>query len=339
PKISVQADADIKKKKPIVETKIEPEIPGAEEIRRSFEVHDQVKTVVKSLLEDVRMGQTVDTDQAKESVESFINSFVKDHNALLCLTQLKSKDDYTVAHSINVCILSLAFGRHLQLSKEDLGFLGLGGLLHDIGKMKIPLEILNKPGKLTDPEFEIMKSHVILATEILEKSNDFPSKSHEPIVQHHERVSGKGYPFGLQGSQIGLFGHILAIMDVYDAMTTNRVYRKATPPHEAIKMIYEGSSTDFDKEIVEHFIKTIGIFPIGSQVEINHADIGMIMSNNPENTLRPTVLLLYDSNRQKYKPPRMIDLTEKDIFSNKIKWSVTKVFGRIDEEQFSSLCR
>jgi putative nucleotidyltransferase with HDIG domain len=333
-----EAEGPGRRKKPLPEIKETPEIPGADEIRRSFEVRNQVKTVVKSLLEDVRMGQTIDTTQAKESVESAINSLINDQNALLCLTQLRSQDEYTVSHSINVCILSLAFGRHLKLSREQLGFLGLGTLLHDIGKMKIPLEILNKPGKLTDPEFEIMKSHVILGKEVMEATKDFPSEAMELLLQHHERISGKGYPYGLQGNQISLFGQIISIMDVYDAMTTNRVYRKATPPHEAIKMIYEGISTDFAKEMVENFIKTIGIFPIGSQVEINHADIGMVMSSNPENTLRPTVLLLYDSKRQRYRPPRMIDLTEKDLFSNKIKWSVTKVFGPIEEEQLAKLC-
>jgi putative nucleotidyltransferase with HDIG domain len=337
-KVVAEAEVPIKKRKPLSETEEKPAIPGADELLRSFEVRNQVKVVVKSLLGDVRMGQTIDTAQAKESVESAINSLINDQNALLCLTQLRSQDEYTVSHSINVSILSLAFGRHLKLSPEQLGFLGLGTLLHDIGKMKIPLEILNKPGKLTDPEFEIMKSHVILGKEVMEATKDFPSEAMELLLQHHERISGKGYPFGLQGHQIGLFGQIVSIMDVYDAMTTNRVYRKATPPHEAIKVIYEGISKDFEKEMVEHFIKTIGIFPIGSQVEINHADIGMIMSTNPDNTLRPSVLLLYDSKRQRYRPPRIIDLTEKDLFTNKIKWSVTKVFGPIDEEQLAKLC-
>jgi putative nucleotidyltransferase with HDIG domain len=314
-----------------------PPLPGAENIRNAIAVQDQAKTVINSILEDIRIGKSIETTEAKNTVESMINSLIDDNNALLCLTKLKSHDEYTVSHSINVSILALAFGRQMNLSREEIEILGLGALLHDIGKMKIPPEILNKPGKLTDEEFEIMKNHVLLAVEVLENTRDFPRAAYEPVLQHHEKISGKGYPKGLKNGQIGLFGKILSIVDVYDAMTTDRVYRKATPPHEALKWIYEGSGKDFEKEMVEHFIKTIGIFPIGTQVEINRSDIGMVISTNPENVLKPDILLLFDSQKQKYRPPRLIDLAEKDLFSNKNKWSITKVFGPMDEIQFQSL--
>jgi putative nucleotidyltransferase with HDIG domain len=311
-------------------------LPDAGNFRRAMAVHDQAKTVITSILNDIRIGRSINTSEAKKSVTSMIGSLLDDNNALLCLTKLKSHDEYTVSHSINVSILALAFGRHLQLNPEKLEVLGLGALLHDIGKMKIPTEVLNKPGKLTDPEFEIMKSHVLLALEVLENTSGFPPEARDVVIQHHEKLSGKGYPYGLKNGQISLFGKLLAIVDVYDAMTTDRVYRRATPPHESIKWIYEWSSKDFELELVEHFIKTIGIFPIGSQVEINRQSIGLVISNNPENAMKPSVLLLYDDQKQKYRPPRMIDLTEKDIFSNKNRWSITKVFGPMEKASFES---
>jgi putative nucleotidyltransferase with HDIG domain len=336
-KLTVTPEIHEEKKIRLRETPDSPSTPGPENIRRALELHDQAKEVIGDILEDVRIGQIIQTIKAKKTVESIITSLIEDKNALLCLIQLRSKDEYTVSHSINVSILSMAFGRRLKLSKEELELLGLGALLHDIGKMKVPLEILNKPGKLSDAEFEIMKKHVLYSAELLKNTEDFPSGALDLVLQHHERVSGKGYPFGLKGSQISLFGSIVSIVDVYDAITTNRVYRSSTPPHEAIKWIYEWSSADFDKQLVEHFIKTVGIFPIGSQVEINHSDIGVVLSSNPENALKPSVLLLYDSKKQPYRPPRMIDLMEKDLFSNKSRWSVTKMLGPVDKEKMASL--
>lgn len=277
--------------------------PEVKEIRRSLEIHDQTKAVIGSILGDVRLGRTIETVKAKKAVESIIDNLMNDQNALLCLTQLKSRDEYTVYHSINVCILSLAFARRLGLQKAELGILGLGALLHDIGKMKTPLEVVNKPGKLTDPEFEIMKSHVRLGKNLLKITPGFPAEALDLVIQHHERHNGKGYPFGLIGNQISLLVGIVSIIDVYDAITTHRVYRGLMAPQEALKWIYQWSLTDFDPHLVERFIKTIGIYPVGSMVEINHSDIGMVMSSNYENALQPNVLLLYNGQKQKYAPP------------------------------------
>lgn len=311
--------------------------PEVKEIRRSLEIHDQTKAVIGSILGDVRLGRTIETVKAKKAVESIIDTLMNDQNALLCLTQLKSRDEYTVYHSINVCILSLAFARRLGLQKDELGFLGLGALLHDVGKMKIPLEVLNKPGKLTDLEFEIMKSHVLLGKDLLENTPGFPAEALELVIQHHERHNGKGYPFGLIGNQISLLGGIVSIVDVYDAITTNRVYRGPMAPQEALKWIYQWSLTDFDPHLVERFIKTIGIYPVGSLVEINHADIGMVMSGNYENALQPNVLLLYNGQKQKYDPPLIVDLREIDPQRNKIRWSVSKVFGPIEKKELTGI--
>ncbi|MBI5603908.1 MAG: HD-GYP domain-containing protein [Deltaproteobacteria bacterium] len=309
--------------------------PTGEELRRALEVHHKAKEVVKNIINDIRLGQSIKTDEAKELVEAIITSLMEDKNALLCLSGLNTRDEYTAVHSINVCILAVAFGRELKLVLGDLQKLGLGGLLHDVGKIKIPLEILNKPGRLTDSEFEIMKNHVLLGQDLLEKQGGFPSESIDVVLQHHERFNGEGYPFGLKSSQITLFGGIAAIVDVYDAITSDRIYRSSMPPHEAIKKLYEWSSALFDRPLVEHFIKTIGIYPVGSQVEINHSDIGVVVSNRHEDVLRPCVLLVLDNQNQKYRPPRLIDLAEKDPYYNRHLWSVTKIFNSVQKELLS----
>lgn len=247
-------------------------------------VRNQAKQVLVNVIEDVRLGQSIKTDEAQKAVNSIVDSLMEDKDALLCLSQLKSRDQYTVFHSLNVLILSVAFGRQLGLGVDDLQMVGLGGLLHDSGKMKIPLEILNKPGKLTDSEFALVKNHVRLGKELLEKSGDFPKKALNFILQHHERYNGIRIP-----------------------------------------------------SLVEHFIKTIGIYPTGSIVEINHSDVGIVVSNNEENVLKPSVLLLFDKQKTKYQPPRLIDLKEKLPDFNTPLWSVSKVLGPFKEELLGSL--
>lgn len=312
-------------------------ILGADGLRKAIMVRNQTKKVITTVLEDIRLGQSIKTDEAQKAVNSIIDSLMEDKEALLCLSQLKSRDEYTVFHSLNVLILSVAFAKQLGLGVDDLQLIGLGGLLHDIGKMKIPLEILNKPGKLTDSEFVIMKNHVLLSKEIIEKSGDFPQKTMDFVLHHHERYNGKGYPFGLTGEAISLFGRIAAIVDVYDAITSDRVYHSALATTEAIKKIFEWSKTDFDQSLVEHFIKTIGIYPTGSIVEINQSDVGMVVSNNQENALKPSVLLLWDKQKHKYQPPRLIDLQEQLPDRNKPLWAVSRVFGPFKEEYTDSL--
>lgn len=337
PKVEVQTDTSPKAKTLAEKLKEKPSSPDPDDLRRAMAVHNQAKAVISSILEDVRMGKSIETTLAKKSVESLVSSLIDDNNALLCLTKLKSHDEYTVSHSINVSILALAFGRQLDIGLTKLEILGLGALLHDIGKMKINPEVLNKPGKLTEEEFEIMKGHVLLGVEILEQTDGFPQDAIEPVIQHHEKIGGRGYPAGLKDAQISLYGKIMSIVDVYDAMTTDRVYRKATPPHEALKWIYLGGGNDFEQEMVAQFIKTIGIYPIGSQVEINRGHVGLVMSTNPEDALKPSVLLLYDNQKQKYKPPRLINLTEKELFTNKTMWSITKVFGPLAQESLDNI--
>jgi putative nucleotidyltransferase with HDIG domain len=321
----------------ILETKepVAPVLSGqvslVEEFSMAREVHDQTKQVVDQILEDARLGKSIDSSGAKEAVENIIDSVIRNRDALVCLAQIKNKDEYTALHSLNVSILSVAFGRNLLLPREALQILGIGGLLHDIGKMKISLEILNKPARLTDEEFHQMKKHVHYGTEILGRIPRFPPKGVQMVGQHHERYGGHGYLKGLRGEQLSLFGQIATIVDVYDAITSDRVYRRGVLPHEAVKRMFEWSPRDFDRSLLENFIKCFGIYPVGSLVEVNHSEVGIVVAANREKALKPNVLLIMKKGGEKYSPSRMVELSEKDPSTQQDLWKITNALDAVQE--------
>lgn len=285
---------------------IEEELPRAREIER------ETRVLLGTIIDDARMGRLIDTPRAKAAVAGLVGSILRNPDALICLNHLKEKDQYTALHSIRVCVLALAFGRHLDLTEEELNVLGLGALLHDIGKTKIPPEILNKPGRLTTEEFELMKSHVPRGVEILEKTPGIPPRAIEVAAGHHERFDGSGYAMGLSGSQIGLFGQIGAIVDCYDAITSDRAYHTGMSAHDALRKMYEWRRKDFDDRLVENFIQCMGIYPIGSVVEMNTGSIGVVISVNRKRRLRPRVALVLDAQKQPYASVRVVDLMQEE---------------------------
>jgi len=283
-------------------TSLEEEIPQA----RTIEV--ETKNVIYSIMDDVRIGRSIDTATAKKVVSEMVESIIRNPDALVCLNQLKNKDEYTALHSLRVCILALAFGRHLEFSIDELNVLGVGALLHDVGKMKVPNEILNKPGKLTDQEFDLMKSHVPRGVEILERTKGIPVASIEVARSHHERFDGSGYASGLKGDQIGLFGQIGAIVDCYDAITSDRAYHTGLSAHDALRKLYEWRHKDFQPILVEQFIQCMGIYPIGSLVEMSTGSIGVVVSVNRLRRLRPRVALVLDAEKRPLTQTKIIDL-------------------------------
>ena len=321
----------LEKKEPAAAAAFAGQTSLAEKFSMAREVHDQTKLVVNQILEDARLGKSIDSSGAKAAVETIIDCVIGDRDALLCLAQIKNKDEYTALHSLNVSILSVAFGRSLSLPLEALQILGIGGLLHDIGKMKIPLEILNKPDRLTDEEFHQMKNHVRYGTEILGRIPHFPPKGVQMVGQHHERYGGHGYLKGLRGEQLSLFGQIATIVDVYDAITSDRVYRRGVLPHEAVKRMFEWSPRDFDRGLLENFIKCFGIYPVGSLVEINQSEVGIVVGADREKALKPNILLIMKKGKENYSPARMVQLTEKDPSTQQDLWEITKVLDPIQE--------
>lgn len=287
---------------------IEQEMGPAREAER------KTRNVIYNIMEDVRLGRSINTDTAKSVVRDMTESIIRNPDALVCLSQLKSKDEYTALHSLRVCILALAFGRHLGLDTGELNVLGLGALLHDIGKMRIPNEILNKPGKLTDEEFTLMKSHVPEGVRILEQTSGIPDRAIDVARYHHERFDGSGYASGLKGPEITDYGQIGAIVDCYDAITSDRAYHQGMSAHDALKRMYEWRIKDFHPGMIEQFIQCMGIYPIGSLVEMTTGSIGVVATINRERRLRPKVVLVLTPDKTPYNPVKVVDLyrTEND---------------------------
>jgi len=281
-----------------------------DELEVAAETTVQTKNVIYNILEDARLGRSIDAAGAKEAVSNMAQSIIRNPDAMICLSQLKVKDEYTALHSLRVSILALVFGRHLGLDEEGLNLLGLGALLHDVGKMKVPNEILNKPGRLTEKEFDLMRSHVPEGVKILEETSGIPSISIDVARYHHERTAGGGYAKGLKGDEISHFGKIGGIVDCYDAITSDRVYHQGMSSHGALKKMYEWRHKDFDSVLIEQFIQCMGIYPIGSLVEMNTGSIGVVATINRERRLRPRVVMILTPDKLPMRPPKVIDLMD-----------------------------
>lgn len=278
------------------------------ELPRAVQVVGETRGYVADLLEEVRLGGSVNTRAARERVESIVESVVRTPNALVLLTSLKNKDTYTAQHCVNVSILAVVFGRHLGLPRAELELLGLAGLLHDVGKMRVPLKILNKPGRLSAEELAVMKRHPDLGRDILAQSSDLPAAVLDAAQFHHERSDGNGYPHGLTGDQISRLTMIVAIVDFYDAVTSDRVYHAGMAPHHALDMMYRRAPKAFDRDLFAEFMRCLGIYPVGSVVRLDTNEVGVVTTADPRRHLRPVVLLLLDPAQKPYNRPRYLNL-------------------------------
>lgn len=298
------------------------------ELKIGRKIHKRARGFIDKALEDVRLGQSVNTEDAKELVTEIAKSITRSPHAMVWLTNLKERDEYTSIHCMNVCIMAVSFGRSLGLEKSELEVLGLGGLLHDLGKILVPLEILNKPGKLTPEEFEVIKTHPVEGHRILKEQGDVPDVVLDIVMHHHERRNGKGYPSQLDGDQINNFTRIVAIVDVYDAITSDRCYHDAITPYDALRNMYEWVNEDFDKEIIENFIQCLGIYPIGSVVELNLGHVGIVVSASEKSKLRPIVLLILNSKGESFPSPKLINLAHPKWKTGAQKLEVKRILSK-----------
>ena len=281
-----------------------------EELPIAHEAYRSAKHIVQGAMQDVRIGRAIDTDQVSRVVTGLVDSILRNRDALVSLSRLKSFDEYTFFHSVNTAILALALGRTLGLSREALHLLGSGTLLHDIGKMKIPLEILNKPGRFDPHEFEVMKQHALRGVEILTATTGFGEEIVRPALEHHERVDGTGYPYGRHRSELTQFGLITSVVDIYDAMTSDRCYHKGMPSHQALQHLYEiGREGHLDSRYVQQFIQCVGVYPVGSCVLLNTGEAGIVSQLHHQQPVNPKVILVRDAQRQ-WTKPNPIDLSE-----------------------------
>lgn len=282
-----------------------------EELPRAQLLFLEARTEAHRLLTEVRSGKPVDAEQAVKVVDGMISSIFRNPDALANLSRLKSFDDYTFHHSVNVAVLSILLGKNLGLTSEELRKLGIGAILHDVGKMRVPQEILHKPGKLTAPEYETMKTHTLMGAKLLLQADGLSADCSAVTLNHHERYGGNGYPQGSQGMKIGKFGLISAIADVYDAMTSDRVYCKGVASHIALRKVYEWSKSEFHPIYAQKFIQAIGVYPVGTVVKLDTGELGVVFLQNRSNLLRPWVRLFRDQYGHDYPERFEVDLLDR----------------------------
>lgn len=297
-----------------------------DEVARARRLHGEANKLVRNMMEDIRLGQQIQLDRVEPLVEGMVDSIFRNQDALLPLARLKNHDDYTFEHSVSVCALLVAFGRGMKMSKEVIKEMALGGLMHDVGKARIPDSILNKPAKLNDDEFARMQGHVAQGVVLLQAMPGISRIALEVTGQHHERFDGTGYPRKLAGEQISLYGQMAAIVDVYDAISSERIYHKGMSPTQALKKLLEWSSHHFDPKLVQSFIRAIGIYPTGTLVQLESKRLGVVVEQNEGNLLEPVVRIFYHAGQQYYIPPEIVDLAKVQdriaSFENYEKWNI-----------------
>jgi len=279
-----------------------------DEIVRAKQLIGEAKRATKKLMHDVKLGKRMEMSQVETIVDKMTESVLRNGDALVSLLRIKDVDEYTYLHSMAVSALCISFAQGLDLDATKIKQIGIGGLLHDIGKMKVPLEILNKPGPLSDKEFEIMKRHVKDGESTLQEYPNLDQSCTCVTSHHHERLDGTGYPDGLKGDQISLFGQIAAIVDIYDALSSERCYKKAMTPTEALRKLFEWSQSYLNRELVEKFVAHLGIYPIGTLVRLENSLLAVVVAPSEDSLLYPIVRVVYDTKNAKRLMPFEIDL-------------------------------
>lgn len=280
-----------------------------EELARAHKVHAEANLIVRSVMRDARLGHQVQIELMEPVVEKITTSILRNSGAMLSLTRIKNKDDYTFQHSVGVCALLVAFSRGMGLDDETIRQAGIGGMVHDVGKMQTPDNILNKPGKLTDDEFVVMRHHVVASREILEITPNIPQTALQVAAQHHERYDGSGYPHRMKGDDISRIGQMAAIIDVYDAITSERVYHKGMAPTDALRKLFEWSKFHFNPELVHAFAKVVGIYPVGALVRLESERLAVVVEQRESSMLQPLVRVMFDAKRDFYLKPEDVDLS------------------------------
>ncbi len=284
-----------------------------QELKEAQLIRDEAISVAEGMMNDARLGRQVALERVEPVVSRITDSILRNPGALVSLCRMKEGDTYTFQHCVSVSTLLVAFCRSLGMDKDMLVEAGLGAMLHDLGKMRVPDHILNKPGRLSEEEFVIMKKHVELGLEVLAHTPDISERMIQIAGEHHERFDGSGYPKGLKGRGISLIGRMAAIVDVYDAITSNRIYHRGLEPPVALQRIYGWSEHHFDPELVQQFIQTIGIYPVGSLVLLESGRVALVLDQGRSGLLYPKVRVLLNTRTRQPIEPYDVDLSEPDI--------------------------
>lgn len=276
----------------------------------SQETRQEAVRHVKKVFESIELGKTFDMAPLSRSVNAIIDEIVSNPNVLIHLTDIRTFDGYTFSHSVNVCILSVIIGLKFQLNELELRELAIGAILHDVGKTSIPTQILLKKGPLTPSEFVQVKMHTIKGWQILKKNPAIPLFSAHIAYQHHEQPNGKGYPRKLIDEQIDLYAKIVSVADAYDAMTSARVYREAMLPSQALRVIRQLRDIQFNAEAADCLISSVAPYPVGSRVQLNTSEIGIVVDVNNDDRDRPVVRVLFNADGSKCRSNFEVDLAK-----------------------------
>jgi HD-GYP domain-containing protein (c-di-GMP phosphodiesterase class II) len=293
--------------KPVIVTRVSL----GDELQRAAQIRHQATGMVRTVMQDARLGKAIEVDQVAPVVQNITESILRNPGALLGMLRIKTKDDYTFLHSVSVCSFMVAFCRSRGLDAETTYQAGLGGLLHDTGKALIPDHILNKPGRLTDEEFEIVKKHPQDGYDILRKSADVGPIPLDITLHHHERRDASGYPDKQGEGQISELAQMAAIVDVYDAITADRCYHKGVSAAEALRKIFEWSKFHFNPAFAQEFMRCVGIYPVGTMVMLESGRLGVVIEPHESNLLAPKVNVFFDTKKNVYIKPETVDLSRK----------------------------
>ena len=281
-----------------------------EEFPRAKAAVDTLTETVDSIFHQVSTGGALDMAKVKQSVDPMIDSISRNPDACIWLARMKQQDAYTYQHSVGASIWAVALGRQLGLPKSDLRSLAVGGLLFDIGKLRVSQDLLGAARTLTEAEFTEVRRHVDVGLEMIRDSGLMNKDVLDMVAFHHERHNGSGYPGGRSGDSIPVYARIAAIVDCYDAITSHRSYARAIPPSEAIKKLYEWRDIDFQAELVEAFIQAVGIYPAGTLVELSSGEVAVVIAEYRTRRLRPKVMVLLDADKQAVAEMKVVDLLQ-----------------------------
>ncbi|MDA0126112.1 HD-GYP domain-containing protein [Vibrio sp. MM46] len=295
------------------------EITATSQIQRAFRSREaqhkrakiliaEAKCLAQKLLSQTFEGKILEVNEIESWADDMIDSVFIDSDALQCVSALRQKDSYLLEHSVNVACLLVSFGKHLGLEKEMLKQLAIGGIIHDVGKIKVDDEILHKPARLTPEEFEHMKLHQVFAGEIIVGVKGLSSVSRDVCLMHHEKLDGTGYPLGLSCEQIPMHGRMSCIVDIYDALTADRVYKKGMSSAEAFKILLSLTPFHLDPDLVYKFINCIGVYPVGSIVQLSDGRVSIVWTSNDSQPLKPIVKCFYSRKYKRYIDVAMVDL-------------------------------
>ena len=302
------------------------------ELQTAKTIYAESRQAIKSMFNSLQQGEQISIQAIHKAADGVVESVLRNPDAFMLMRKLKEKETYSYAHAIDSCALAATFCRHLGIPETELRDIATGALMLDIGTIKLPSKLLEQKDPLTPSSIKLIQHHVKFGYNILRKTQGISRVAVEMVATHHERYSGKGYPQGMKGNEIPVSGRIAAIVDCFDAMTSERPYKHAISPHEALRELYKWRDIDFHAELVEQFIQCLGLFPTGTLVELNSGQVGIVLSQNRRRRLYPKLLLILNADKEHYEKPHTLDLWD---HARKYKGKVLEIKRSVSAEDYN----